>query len=248
MGSLGYRILRSWQKESKIEQWSKLLRRAYQLAFPLSAISQNALAGIAYQVPEEVSREVQSMAISWLHSISPSDTRLQLAALDLSLTCSGIFAQKSTSLFVAAGRNIVYPFLNEQLVRLALSSGNWQEADQEAKWLLKAALARHIPSEMVYRAKSGFIAPMSEKFKSNAFLGAFDKLLAGKSLLSPFLKMNFLKHVRGRLGAKSNLPPQTANLVWAIVFVSEWLEQVTYAATGLVSIERSLIKGVTAVG
>jgi asparagine synthetase B (glutamine-hydrolysing) len=231
IGSLGYRMLRSWQKGSKVEERLKLLRRAYQLPFPFSAISQNALAGIAYHVPENISREVGSMGISWLHSISPEDPHIQLAALDLSLVCSGIFAQKSKSLFTASDLAIIYPFLSQEMVRIALLSGNWQGSDQEAKWLLKAALARHIPSEMVYRAKSGFVAPMSEKFKSDSFLVAFDKLLAGRSQLSPFLEKKFLQNIRGRLAEKNVLPPQTANLVWAIVFVSEWLEQVSGAAT-----------------
>jgi asparagine synthetase B (glutamine-hydrolysing) len=231
VGSLGYRLLRSWRKDSKVEQRLKLLRRASQHRFPLSAVAQNPLAGIAYHAPAHISHEVESLGISWLHSISPRDPQLQLAALDLSLVCSGIFAQKSKSLFAASALDIAYPYLSPQMVRLALSSAYWQGAELEAKWLLKAALARHVPSEMVYRPKSGFIAPMNEKFNSPAFLAAFDKLLADRSQLGPFLNKDFLQSIRGKLTTKNILPPQTANLVWAVVFVNEWLEQVVGSAT-----------------
>ena len=188
IGSVGYRLLRLWQNDSKVEYWFRLLRRASQQSFPSSAVAQNPLAGIAYRPQKQASREVDALGIKWLRSISPQDPQLQLAALDLSLLCACIFAQNHQPLFAASSLNITFPFLSLQIARIALSSGSWQGADQEAKWLLKAALARHVPAEMVYRPKSGFAAPMSERFKSDAFLVAFDKVLADKSLLSPFLE------------------------------------------------------------
>jgi asparagine synthetase B (glutamine-hydrolysing) len=226
IGSLGYRLLSSWQKDSKVEYLLSVLRRASQHRFPLSAVAQNPLDGIAYHVPKRVAEEVESLGTSWLHSISPQSPPIQFAALDMALVCSCIYAQNAKSLFAASALDVAYPFLSPQMVRIALSSGNWPGADQEAKWLLKAALARHVPSEMVYRPKSGFVAPMSDRFKSDAFLAAFDKLLADQSQLSPFLEKKFLRRIRTKLTAKSSLPAQTTAAVWAMVFVSEWLEQV----------------------
>jgi len=115
-------------------------------------------------------------------------------------------------------------------MQIALSSGKWQGADQEAKWLLKAALARYVPAEMVYRPKSGFVAPMSTKLKSDAFLAALDKLLVGRAVLSPFVEKHVLRRIRERLLTQRRLPSQTVATVWAIVFANEWLEQVTNAA------------------
>lgn len=230
-GSLGYRVLRSWQKESRIEYWLRLLTRASRHRFPLSAVAQNPLAGTAYHVPEHVYSEVESLGFSWLKSISPQDPRIQLSALDMSLVCSCMFTQKSKSFFAASALDITFPFLSPQMVRIALSSGNWEGADREAKWLLKAALARHVPSEMVYRPKSSFVAPMGLTLKSEAFLAAFDKLIADKSPLSPFLEKKFLRDIRAKLTANEHpFPAQTTSAVWAMVFVSQWLEQVAKAA------------------
>jgi len=224
-GAIGYRLLRSWRKGTHLERRLRLLRRACHHPFPLSAMAQNPLAGIAYHVPKQASLEVESLALSWLQSISPQDPELQFAALDLSLVCSCIFAQKSKALFADSAFDVAYPYLSPQIVRLALTSGYAEGAGREAKWLLKTALARHVPSGMVYRPKSSFVAPMSEVFSSDAFVAAFDNL-TGKSQLSPFLDKKFLQDIRGRLTAKRSLAPQTAHLVWAMVFVSEWLEQV----------------------
>jgi hypothetical protein len=58
----------------------------------------------------------------------------------------------------------------------------------------------------------------------------FDKVVAGKSPLSPFLEKKFLRTIRAKLTAKSTLPILTTCTLWAMVFVSEWLEQVTGGA------------------
>jgi asparagine synthase (glutamine-hydrolysing) len=229
-GSQGYKYLRLWRKESRGEYLFRLLRRASQHRFPMAAIAQNALAGIAYNVPKHISDEVESLAFHWLRSISPPGPRLQLTALDISLVCACIFAQKSKSLFAASTLDVTYPYLSRPISRLAFASENWTGANEEAKWLLKAALAQHVPSEMVYRPKSGFVATIAAKFKSEAFLAGFDKLIAGKSQLSPFLEKKFLQNIRVTLAAKGRLPAQTNNAVWVMVFVSEWLEQVSSRA------------------
>ncbi len=233
IGSQGYKSLRLWQRESRCEYWFRLLRRASQHRFPLAAVAQNALSGIAYHLPKHVSDEVESLGLSWLRSISPPTPDLQLTALDMSLVCSCIFAQKSKSLFAASVLSVNYPYLSAEVSRLAFASGNWTGANQEAKWLLKAALARHVPSEMVYRSKSGFVAAIGDKFKSDAFLASFDKVFDGESQLSPFVEKKFLENIRGTVTAGGSLPAQTNNAVWAIVFVSEWLEQVSLQAREL---------------
>jgi asparagine synthase (glutamine-hydrolysing) len=227
LGSQAYKYLRLWQEESTSEYRLRLLTRASQHRFPLAAVAQNALAGIAYNVPKHIASEVESLVFDWLRSISPPGSHLQLTALDISLVCASIFAQKSKSLFAASALNVTYPYLSRQISRIAFASGDSVGANGEAKWLLKAALAQHVPPEMVYRPKSGFVAPIGDKFKSDAFLASFDKVLAGKSQLSPFVEKKFLRDIRATVTARGSLPVQTNNAVWAIVFASEWLEQVS---------------------
>ena len=95
------------------------------------------------------------------------------------------------------------------------------------KRVLKAALAQHVPSTMVYRAKSGFVASMPDKFGHAAFLTAFDKLLEPQAPLSRFLDRKFLLAIRSKLATKQKLPPQTEYFIWCAVFGNEWIEQVS---------------------
>jgi Asparagine synthase (glutamine-hydrolyzing) len=224
--AVAYRALGLSARQSKVEYWSRLLARRSQHPYPLSAVAQNPLAGIAYDAPKQTVREVDELLLSWLSSIAQPDPAVQVAALDLALVCSCMFAQKSAPIFAASPLQITYPYLSPKMTRLAMSSTKWQGADQDAKWLLKAALAKHVPHEMVYRPKSGFVAPMEQKLKSDAFLAAFDRIVAGDSAISPFIKRAFLQNLRPRIAAGVALPPQTTNFVWGVTFTSVWLDQV----------------------
>jgi asparagine synthase (glutamine-hydrolysing) len=226
IASLAYRTLPLASNPSKIEYWSRLLTRASQHPYPLSAVAQNPLAGIAYEAPRQTVKEVDDLLLNWLSSIAPPDPNVQVAALDLALVCSCMFAQKSAPIFAASPLRITYPYLEQTMTRLAMSSTKWEGAQEDAKWLLKAALAKYVPQDMVYRPKSGFVAPMEKKLKSEVFLAAYDRMAGGNSALSPFLKKKFLQSLRGKIAAGEVLPSQTTNFVWGATFTSVWLDQV----------------------
>jgi len=146
--------------------------------------------------------------------------------LDLALVCSSIFAQKSKSLFTGSLLEISYPFLDPGMVDLALKSCCWTASHEEPKRVLKTALARQVPKEMVYRKKSAFNGDTREYFKNKMFLDRFDRLSSSNSPLYAFLDLQFLKTMRAKLARGWPLPSQTANFIWAAVFVNEWLAQV----------------------
>jgi hypothetical protein len=54
-----------------------------------------------------------------------------------------------------------------------LESGNWPDAEREPKWVLKAPVARQVSPELVYRKKSGYVAPIEEHFERREFLSGF---------------------------------------------------------------------------
>lgn len=227
LGAMAYRTTRAWGRESKLEYYLRILRRAEQLRHPFAAVAENALLGIAYHPsPDDINAIAEHLA-QWLPHLSPPDPRLQLAAFDLSLGCASITAQKSRSLFDGTSLDVVYPYLLPDMVEVAFASVDWVGSETEVKRVLKAALAQHVPSTMVYRAKSGFVASMPDKFGQKAFLTAFDKLLEPRSPLSRFLDRKFLLGIRPKLVSKQKLPPQTEYFLWCAVFGNEWIEQVS---------------------
>lgn len=68
-----------------------------------------------------------------------------------------------TTLYNQAGLNLFCPFLDSRVLRLALSIPPKQRFPRgQPKGLLKQALARHVPAELVYRKKLGFGQPIFE--------------------------------------------------------------------------------------
>lgn len=230
IGSVMYRMAGCWRNDSAVERLLRLLRRAAQLPYPLAAVAQNPLDDIAYDVEDAARNEVTLKALQWLRSLGPPDDLSELTAIDMRLTCANIFAQKSWSLFQEAGVGVVYPFLSARMFSLAMQAALWPGADQEPKWVLKAALEQSVPKEMVRRPKSGFTASTSEIFQHRAFLAAYQRVADGRTPLAGFLKPSFWKTLLPVIAAGESIPVQTSNLVWGTVFASEWLTQVTQSA------------------
>jgi asparagine synthase (glutamine-hydrolysing) len=68
-----------------------------------------------------------------------------------------------TTLFNNQGGDLICPFLDSRVIRLALSIEPRQRFPyRRPKDLLKRALARHVPRELVYRTKLGFGQPIFE--------------------------------------------------------------------------------------
>jgi asparagine synthase (glutamine-hydrolysing) len=60
-----------------------------------------------------------------------------------------------------AGVEVRVPFLDNDLVRLANAlPAHVKQRGRHGKWVLKKAIERHLPSEIVHRPKAGFGAPL----------------------------------------------------------------------------------------
>jgi len=68
-----------------------------------------------------------------------------------------------TGLCEPAGVRLYCPYLDSRIVRIAVNlNGDFRYRDGQSKWVLKTALARHLPKPMVYRPKRGFGQPIFE--------------------------------------------------------------------------------------
>ncbi len=226
MASGAYASARLWRRSGALERRLRLLRRSCQMPLLPASMAQNPLLDIAYSASRESREAVISAIGDWLeHSLPCADERARLAGLDLALVCSNIFAQKNKPLFDASPHRVVYPFLDQRMVGMALRRAVRWPGSLEAKRVLKAALAEQVPAELVYRRKSGFVAPLREKFRSSRFLAAFDRLLEPKPALASMLNGPWLRRARRDLAAGRALPAQTHNFIWAAAFTNLWIEQ-----------------------
>ncbi len=146
---------------------------------------------------------------------------MRVVAADLALICAGTFAQKAQPILELAGHKVLYPFLEIEMVSTALSSIPCWEME-EPKAPLKRSLGRHIPHDMVYRPKSGFVDPKGEVFFSAEFVGYLRSAVESTSPLSHLLEKKPIIKSCELLARKKVLPCQTLNLLWAIAFTDRW--------------------------
>ena len=215
-----------WMSDSPIERIGRIVRRSSQLPIVMAAIARNPLADIAYHVRPDVKREVLELASMWVSSIVPSrSVDALLPAVDLAINCSRVLAQKTKSVFDAYDRKVAYPYLDNRTIGLAVQQARHWPGREESKRVLKAILASHVPSEMVYRPKSGFVGPYRTIFSRSEFIRAFDRILEHRTALTEFVDLSVLKKLRDRVQAEMALPDQTYWFIWTIIFAHCWLEQ-----------------------
>jgi asparagine synthetase B (glutamine-hydrolysing) len=210
---------RLWQRPGRLEAATKILARSAQLPLLSASLAQNALSGRHYS--SETQHVVNEALRGWTVGWSGGDQNQNLVAADLALTCANVFAQKTRPLLEREGHSVLFPFLDDAFVSMAL--GSLSDAPTGfAKAPLKASLARHLPKDMVHRPKSGFVDPKAEVFYDELFLAHLSHAFSDSAVVAPFINRNALALAHQSLGRGLPLPPQVLNFVWAVVFLDRW--------------------------
>lgn len=205
-----------WTRTGRVEYQTRLLRRSVTMPLLSSVLAQNALAGILYD--DAPAATVHQHLTKWITPWAGDDPARAVVAGDLAMTCANTFAQKSHAIFEAAGVSVVYPFLTTDALVTALSATAWPLDQPKAP--LKRALARHVPHDMVYRPKSGFVDPVGSVFHDPAFQDHLRESLEGP--IGYALKPAAMLRLLGALKARRPLPAQTLNAAWAVAFTHRW--------------------------
>jgi asparagine synthase (glutamine-hydrolysing) len=235
MGAAIYRQTNAWGHCSFVEHGARIMRRAAQFDFPFAAIAQNPLHGIAYHFDEQTREDVVTSVRRWLAPLGWDDPLFQRPLAELAIACACIETQKDSPIFANSQVEIAYPFLHRDMVQLAAAAAHWEGARSQAKWVLKEALARQVPGELVYRPKGGFVAPITEKLRCAAFCDALEEMISGGSAISRRLERKVLRRILDKARAGNELPAQTAHFAWGVVFADQWLLQVSRAAKDRIS-------------
>lgn len=213
--------LHQWRRDDKVEWNLRVLRRSSQMDPAAMSIALNPLDGIAYHVDRSAVRDVQRALDEWMDTTLVDDDEVRVAGLDLALICADIYAQKGKRIYDASARDLRFPFLDPAMTTLALGEARHWAGREEPKWVLKHLLARHVPREMVYRAKSGFVAPYDEQFAHPEVVAALRG--AGRSgPLAGVVSTKFCQRLADDLAARRPVNHQTHNFAWAVVTVELW--------------------------
>jgi hypothetical protein len=85
--------------------------------------------------------------------------------------------------------------------------------------------ASKIPTDLVYRLKQGFEAPLEKQFNHTVFLDHLHSLLNSNAPLYTFISKNLIKQALDLVKDEQLLPFQTYNFLWGITFNNSWLSQ-----------------------
>lgn len=220
-----YDGLGMWKRNSRVEYVMRLLARASDSTPAAAAIAQSSAKGSLVHPDADVS-SANSFIGDWLGEILPrQQDGVLLGALDMSLVCSDRYAQKNKAIFDSAGEKVVYPFLHDKIVELALTTvSSWPDAEFP-KQTLKEILSRCLPDSQVQRPKSGFAPPIRQYLARTSFVAAYDRLLDSDNGLTKQLNMPRFKALRAYLVQSAPLPVTTVSVLWTAIIVNEWMNQ-----------------------
>jgi len=225
-GSL-YSFLNLWKTPNKFEYYIRLLRRSSLLPELANSIALNPLVNISYYANPADIALVSSLCEDWIEAVSGSNKHIEsIPMMDIGLVCARIFAQKNFSPFNSHNFQIEYPFLDHEMVDLALSHARFWPGSDEPKSTLKHLLASAVPTEFVYRKKSGFLAPMEEQFAHPVFIDHLKAVTDTNSPLYEIINRKMILQLIDYLIARKTLPQQTYNFLWGVAFSNAWLTQV----------------------
>ena len=224
LGGSMYKTGKMWaRRDSQIGDFLRILHCCAQMPSVHASAFTNPLCGIAYHVPHSVRSETLELLAEWLEGCVPSARGLSpqhFWALKIILLCCGNVAQKDKSIFDASPIEVRYPFLEPNLVRLALERAIfWPGAEERL-------LAQQVPQEMVFRPKSGFGPPRKELLGSAAFMKAVDHMLDATGPISSIIDRDCIRSLRRYLQQGQNLPVVTTDFIWTAVVTGLWLDQV----------------------
>jgi asparagine synthetase B (glutamine-hydrolysing) len=230
--AMPYRLGGFWRRTGRLEVPLRLLRRAGTLPPIAAAIAISPMLGIGVHGDRSVVATLGAAVDDWSRRLAPPDgppVRLPLA--DLCFICAGLFAQKDFSAAADAGIPIAYPFLDDQMIDLALRRASRWPGREHPKRVLKRLLLRDVPAETVERRKSGFVAPTFDLFRDEGMLARLSAVADPGAKLAPFIDPRVLRRCIDDLRAGHAFAPPIHNWLWALLIAERWLDRMTAPPT-----------------
>jgi hypothetical protein len=220
-----YGLLKLWKKRSKLEHFCDVIRRSTTLAELPFSIAQNPLLGIGFYTDPNDVQLVESLCDNWISSIAQSNDKKGLFALMDIAACSLSNAQKIREPLLIYSFFPNYPYLDHQIVDLAVKHARFWPGSTEGKKIIKYMLANAVSKEYVYRKKIVF-PPLPEMFSHPITLDHLEAVTDANSILAEVVNIKLVKSILKEVEMnRRRLPGSLYNFLWAITFCNTWLSQ-----------------------
>jgi asparagine synthase (glutamine-hydrolysing) len=213
--------------DGPVARIARLVKRATTMP-PLlaSVVAQSSLHDEFFHVPRGVRNNVDEALMQMVATLAPNGSLADRATmLDVVHVCGGIFAAKNFDPLRHRGVDVVYPFLHPDVLgpSLGLPWGT-RCAGAETKALLKRALARHVPSDLVYRKKSGFTPPLVPSFTKGLRDFVESRALRRDGSLAEYLNWSRVERLFARVFSGERVHSGALHLLWTLTFTGSWLD------------------------
>lgn len=129
---------------------------------------------------------------------------------------------KADKMTMAASVELRVPFLDHRLVEFAARLPvSYKVRGGETKYLLKKAMERFLPNEVIYRRKKGFPVPLAAWFRNGLYDLASEVLLNPASALGMFLDPACIRKMLERHKAGNF---DFSNELWGLLVLEYWFQ------------------------
>jgi asparagine synthase (glutamine-hydrolysing) len=152
-----------------------------------------------------------------------TDFATRMSYLELKLRLPELLLMRVDKMTMATSVEARVPFLDHELVEYAMSlPADLKIKEGNGKYILKRALEKVLPADLLYRPKRGFGAPIREWFR-----GAGGEVLGGMIMNSPMRRRNLFDYeFIARLIAEHRQGKYDWSFhLWALLNVSLWYER-----------------------
>ena len=191
----------------------------------MTALSANLLEGVAYRTPRATHRAIMEAFDGYMRSLCEGlDAVGELGLIDLIHIGAGRFAAKSFDPLRMRGVAGVYPFLEPDMVSLAVALP-WNVKSEGAgpKGMLKRLLTQELPAEEVYRKKTGFTPPFARMLGGSEMQAFMRDVVRSPS--NPFLAyvdQRMLGRITDHTRAGGSLSSSAIDFAWMMMFLAGW--------------------------
>jgi len=189
-------------------------------------IAQNRLGGIAFLADKKTLEDVICAQKNYLQAVFKGfEDRGQISWVDLIHICVGIFAAKDYDPIRSRGMIPYFPFLSEGCITSGHKLMVSPCESKENKGILKSLLLRDVPSEMIYRPKSGFSPPIEKIFRDNTVNEYInDIVFEANNPLNDFVYPHVMHNLFNAIINGKHLYNKHLNLLWSYIFTSIWFD------------------------
>ncbi len=211
------RKLKSYIRQANVPLPKRLEAYNFILRQPLDTIfTKNILSSIDPDMPESMLDDAYFRTGS-SHPIN------RMLHMDMKFTLADNDLRKVSRMCEAAGVEVRYPLLNEQLVEFSGQiPASYKVKRHHLRWFFKQAMKGFLPKKIIHKSKHGFGLPFGMWALSHPDLRNFVNESLDRFQDRNYLQPDYIRNIR-KLHAEEH-PTYYGKMIWLMLILNQWLE------------------------